>query len=156
MTIPFYGGCACGAIRYECTAEPLHMFCCHCRDCQQASGGPYSPAVLVPSKAFKLTRGSPRYYTTPSVSGGTHTRGFCADCGSRLLGAVDPASSFRQLEISLHIDRQGCHASRTASQKSLVSSVREIHHLSHQRLRTHLRGLSDNLLVIKYLSCLVV
>ena len=29
MTIPFYGGCACGAIRYECTAEPLHMFCCH-------------------------------------------------------------------------------------------------------------------------------
>ena len=94
MTIPFYGGCACGAIRYGCTAEPLHMFCCHCRDCQQASGGPYSPAVLVPSKAFKLTHGSPRYYATPSVSGGTHTRGFCADCGSRVLGAVNPASSF--------------------------------------------------------------
>jgi hypothetical protein len=94
MTIPFYGGCACGAIRYECTAEPLEMFCCHCRDCQQAGGGPYSPAVLVPSKAFKLTRGSPRYYSTPSAAGGTHTRGFCAECGSWILGAVDPALPF--------------------------------------------------------------
>jgi hypothetical protein len=94
MTIPFYGGCACGAIRYECTAEPLEMFRCHCRDCQQATGGPYSPAVLVPSKAFKLTRGLPKYYAVPSVAGGTHTRGFCPDCGSRLLGAVDPSSPF--------------------------------------------------------------
>jgi hypothetical protein len=91
---PFYGGCACGAIRYECTAEPLTMFCCHCRDCQQASGGPYAPAILVPSNAFKITQGSPRYYTTSSAAGGTHTRGFCPDCGSRLLGAVDPSSAF--------------------------------------------------------------
>ena len=25
----FSGGCACGAIRYECTAEPAMMFKCH-------------------------------------------------------------------------------------------------------------------------------
>ena len=94
MTIPFSGGCACGAIRYECTAEPLEMFRCHCRDCQRASGGAYSPAILVPSKAFKLTRGSPKHYSTPSAAGGTHTRGFCSECGSRLLGAIDPTSPF--------------------------------------------------------------
>ena len=33
MAVPFTGGCACGAIRYECTAEPLYMGNCHCRDC---------------------------------------------------------------------------------------------------------------------------
>jgi hypothetical protein len=53
----FGGGCACGAIRYECAAEPIVMFNCHCRDCQRASGGPYSAVVYVPAKAFKITKG---------------------------------------------------------------------------------------------------
>jgi len=30
------GGCECGAVRYECAAEPLLMFNCHCRACQQS------------------------------------------------------------------------------------------------------------------------
>lgn len=32
------GGCACGAIRYECTAEPVAAMHCQCRDCQHSSG----------------------------------------------------------------------------------------------------------------------
>jgi hypothetical protein len=32
------GGCACGAIRYEISAEPLAMNHCQCRDCQRKSG----------------------------------------------------------------------------------------------------------------------
>ncbi len=94
MKIPFQGGCACGAIRYECTAEPLAMFCCHCRDCQRATGGPYAAAVLVPSASFKITQGTPRYYSSPSTMMGQHTRGFCPECGSRLLGAVQPGAPF--------------------------------------------------------------
>ncbi len=39
MKIPFTGGCVCGAIRYECSAEPIMMFKCHCRDCQHVTGG---------------------------------------------------------------------------------------------------------------------
>ena len=70
------------------------MFCCHCRDCQQAGGGPYSPAVLVPSDAFKLTQGSPKYFASPSEAGGAHTRGFCADCGSRVIGVIAPGLPF--------------------------------------------------------------
>jgi hypothetical protein len=86
MKTPFTGGCACGAIRYECTAEPMVMFQCHCRDCQRASGGPHSCVVIVPAKSFKLTQGSLRYHFTQSAAVGRHKRGFCGDCGSRISG----------------------------------------------------------------------
>lgn len=86
MKIPFTGGCACGTIRYECTAKPLAMFQCHCRDCQRASGGACSCVVLMSADAFKLTRGAPRYHFTGSGAVGDHKRGFCAECGSRLTG----------------------------------------------------------------------
>jgi hypothetical protein len=87
MTIPFSGGCACGAIRYECTAEPFAMFRCHCRDCQRATGGPSAFVVYVPAKAFKVTQGVLRHFHTPSLAGGHNKRGYCADCGSPISGA---------------------------------------------------------------------
>src|SRR5689334_4541051 len=82
INTPFSGGCACGAIRYESTAAPLMMLHCHCRDCQRSSGGPFSSFVVVPSDAFKLVQGAPRFYASPSEMGGLTRRGFCAECGS--------------------------------------------------------------------------
>ncbi len=90
MTLPITGGCACGAIRYESSAEPILMFNCHCRDCQQATGGASANAVIFPAEAFRFTRGTPRYHETSGISGGRHKRGFCADCGSRLTGGENP------------------------------------------------------------------
>ncbi|MEO6995234.1 MAG: GFA family protein [Lacunisphaera sp.] len=59
---------------------------CHCRDCQRTSGGPYSPAVVVPISAFRVTKGTIQHFETPSLAGGHNLRGFCAKCGSRLTG----------------------------------------------------------------------
>ena len=84
MTPPINGGCACGAIRYECSAAPLAMLRCHCRDCQRATGGGHASYVILPAESFRLTRGSPRYHFTESVAMGLQRRGFCAECGSRL------------------------------------------------------------------------
>jgi hypothetical protein len=86
MKLPFTGGGACGAIRYECTAEPRDMFQCHRRDCQRASGGAGNYGVIVPADSFKFTRGPPPYHFTASAAVGHHKRGFCAGCGSRLTG----------------------------------------------------------------------
>jgi hypothetical protein len=52
MSTNFTGGCACGAIRYEVSAEPIVMFNCHCRDCQKTTGGPYTGHVR-PSQRFQ-------------------------------------------------------------------------------------------------------
>jgi hypothetical protein len=94
MKIPFTGGCVCGEIRYEVNARPLMMLKCHCRDCQQVSGGPYVPVVLVLLRAFSITKGLVQHYATPSLAGGHNKRGFCPKCGSRLTGAESPERGF--------------------------------------------------------------
>jgi hypothetical protein len=95
MKTPFTGGCICGAIRYECSAQPeeIKMLKCHCRDCQRVTGGPYTPVVYVPAKTFKITKGTPRYHATPSESHGENKRSFCPECGSRLTGGERPGGT---------------------------------------------------------------
>jgi hypothetical protein len=77
------GGCMCGAVRYECAADPIFMGNCHCRDCQQSTGGAYTPAIGVPRVAVKIT-GDVRYFESKADSGSMAKRGFCPNCGSRL------------------------------------------------------------------------
>jgi hypothetical protein len=56
MKIPFTGGCMCGAIRYECSTEPLAMGICHCRDCQRATGSAFAAALMLPRNAVTIIR----------------------------------------------------------------------------------------------------
>ena len=84
MVAPFSGGCRCGAVRYEVSAEPIAVMDCHCRDCQYASGGSHTTAVVVPATAFKITKGTPKRYASKGDSGRDIARGFCAECGSPL------------------------------------------------------------------------
>ncbi len=84
MNVPFFGGCACGAVRYECSAEPLAMVNCHCRDCQRAGGAGFSPTLVVSAAAFKLPKGEPRFHSVRADSSHTATRAFCAECGAPL------------------------------------------------------------------------
>jgi hypothetical protein len=94
MKLPITGGCVCGAVRYELSAEPMLMLKCHCRDCQHITGSGFAPAFLVPAEAFRLTRGQLRYYSTSSIRRGKHKRGFCSECGSRITGGeFEPGES---------------------------------------------------------------
>ncbi len=38
MSVPREGGCACGAVRYRLTSDPLFTHCCHCLNCQRQTG----------------------------------------------------------------------------------------------------------------------
>lgn len=88
MSAPFTGGCACGSIRFASQAEPLHMFNCHCRDCQYASGSGYVAAMLVPVDAFQLLKGTPRYFERTHADGTSISRGFCPECGTPLFAKL--------------------------------------------------------------------
>src|SRR4051812_29546423 len=85
MANTFSGRCLCGAVTYECTAEPIVMGNCHCRDCQRATGGAYAPGLLFP-RAAVVIRGEVRYFDVVGDSGDSISRGFCPTCGSRLFG----------------------------------------------------------------------
>ena len=109
MRLPFSGGCACGAIRYECSAEPLVSSNCHCRECQHASGSAFSANLIVPAAAFTVTKGEPTFYQVAGASGQLVSRGFCSVCGSPLfaraaalpdivvikVGSLDDPSEYR-------------------------------------------------------------
>jgi len=77
------GGCACGAIRYQCSAEPIFSGHCYCRDCQRKSGTAFSSGLVVPIDAVKI-EGEARYYEVTAASGMKRKLGFCATCGSPL------------------------------------------------------------------------
>ena len=78
------GGCTCGAIRYECDADPVIMLNCHCRDCQRANGSAYAAVLAVP-QATLLLHGELRYHRVIAASGKAIERGFCANCGSQVM-----------------------------------------------------------------------
>jgi hypothetical protein len=89
MPTSFTGGCACGAIRYECAAQPIIALNCHCRDCQRASGSAYASIVAVPAPAFQFLKGEPKYHAVKADNGHTMRRGFCPECGSPLVAKAD-------------------------------------------------------------------
>lgn len=91
MKVPFSGGCACGAIRYNCLSEPLFSMNCHCRDCQRETGSAYAPVIGVSKASFTIIQGTPRSFEVIADSGFPTRRLFCGDCGSRLWG--EPGSS---------------------------------------------------------------
>jgi len=75
------GQCLCGAVRYAFEGDPLFVFLCHCRDCQQSSGSLVHYGVIVPEAQLKC-EGELRAYSKRSDAGREITREFCPTCGS--------------------------------------------------------------------------
>lgn len=82
------GGCVCGAVRYECDAEPVLVAHCHCRDCQRSSGAAMSTVFAVPRAAFHQLEGKTSSYRYTGDSGNPVTRHFCPGCGAPLFSDV--------------------------------------------------------------------
>ena len=87
MKLPLTGGCVCGSVRYEVTAEPISVYACHCTDCQRITSSAFSIGVVVPDEAFRLTGNDPR--SAPggvTAAGRVKSRLVCSDCGTWMFG----------------------------------------------------------------------
>ena len=75
-----FGGCLCGAVRYEVNGPLRNVINCHCNMCQRLHGGfgPHSKARKVDITITK--NDGLAWYKTSNVA----QRGFCRECGSSL------------------------------------------------------------------------
>ena len=89
MVAPFTGGCACGAVRYEASAEPRAFVMCHCRDCQYAAGGGTGNVLAMARADVTVTAGEDKVkvYESAAYSGNHAFRSFCGDCGTPLFAS---------------------------------------------------------------------
>jgi hypothetical protein len=76
---PYEGGCQCGQVRWRATAAPLNVRVCHCRLCQQATGGPFFARAMFALDAFSRTGEVTSWPTSPRLM-----RHSCARCGTPL------------------------------------------------------------------------
>jgi hypothetical protein len=83
MSETYKGGCACGAVRYEISGEPVFQNHCQCRDCQQESGTGHGSFLTFMRDGVKLT-GAATHWDIVADSGNVKTRAFCPTCGSPL------------------------------------------------------------------------
>ena len=78
------GGCHCGAVRYEMTAEVAHHALCHCIDCRKASGAPATAWAMAAADQVTIT-GEPLTYASSEHG----RRLFCGACGTSLFYTND-------------------------------------------------------------------
>lgn len=78
-----HGGCLCGAIRYEASAEPILTRTCWCRTCQYLASGNSTINVVFPKDAVTFT-GPLKDFASSADSGNRMHRGFCPDCGTHI------------------------------------------------------------------------
>lgn len=80
MTKPYTGGCACGAIRYSMSGEPLFSNHCQCRDCQRESGTGHGSYITF-ARQDVTVNGNAAHWDMTGDSGNVKTRAFCPRCG---------------------------------------------------------------------------
>lgn len=81
MTEPYTGGCACGAVRYEVTGEPVDMNHCQCRQCQRDSGTGHASHLTFVGAPFTVT-GDASHWIMVGEMGTRKQRAFCPTCGA--------------------------------------------------------------------------
>lgn len=55
--VPITGGCTCGTVRYQLAGLPLFTHACHCLDCQERTGRPYSLTTFVLHNDLSILKG---------------------------------------------------------------------------------------------------
>ncbi|WP_196257682.1 GFA family protein [Pelagibacterium limicola] len=80
--ITYTGGCACGAIRYGASTEPVSQNHCQCLDCQKRSGTGHGSYLSFMQPAADLVTGQSSQWTVTADSGNDKTHHFCPICGT--------------------------------------------------------------------------
>ena len=78
------GSCFCGLVEYAAEVDEGSIGLCHCRDCQIFSGSAFRTSGIAPQKNFRITKGSPKFFSKIADSGAVRRMVFCGECGTHL------------------------------------------------------------------------
>lgn len=76
------GGCACGAVRYRTTGQPVRAAACHCRYCQLRSGSAFGLSVYFDVDRVHHLSGDLSDHSFQTESDRRFTTRFCPRCGT--------------------------------------------------------------------------
>ncbi|MGH8026935.1 MAG: GFA family protein [Pseudoxanthomonas sp.] len=82
MSQTYTGGCACGAIRYRISGEPIFSNDCQCRDCQHRSGTGHGSYLTFARADLQDLQGEATHWSVAGDSGNTKSHSFCPVCGA--------------------------------------------------------------------------
>jgi hypothetical protein len=80
MGVAREGGCACGAVRYRLTSNPLFVHCCHCLNCQRQTGSAFVINLLIEADHVELLAGDSQPVDVPRDDGSKQRIYRCPDC----------------------------------------------------------------------------
>jgi len=80
MSVEREGGCACGAVRYRVTSDPLFVHCCHCLNCQRQTGSAFVINILIEADRVELLAGEPQRVDVPRDDGSMQQVFRCPAC----------------------------------------------------------------------------
>jgi hypothetical protein len=86
MQHAYTGQCECAAVQFDCKAQPLGMYNCHCKGCQMIAGAAYMRLVVMRSDMVEID--GLLQQVRPSVAQDQHgPRLCCALCGKVLFAS---------------------------------------------------------------------
>jgi hypothetical protein len=77
---PAEGGCACGAVRYRLTSEPMFTHCCHCLNCQRQTGSAFVLNLLIEADRVEPLGEPPQPVDAPRDDGSVQRIFRCPTC----------------------------------------------------------------------------
>ena len=80
MSVQLEGGCACGAVRYRLTSDPLFTHCCHCLNCQRQTGSAFVINLLIEADRVEVLSGAPQPVEAPRDDGSKQLIFRCPTC----------------------------------------------------------------------------
>jgi hypothetical protein len=78
--VPLTGGCNCGKVRFRMQSAPMITHCCHCRNCQKASGSAFAINAMIETERLTIVAGTPQLFEGPENQKEVQ----CSDCGFTL------------------------------------------------------------------------
>jgi hypothetical protein len=78
------GGCACGAVRYEVSGEPIFVNNCHCSLCQRQTGSTSVVNMFYEAESLTPLSGETTQHVLKTGSGRDNVVTRCAACGTAM------------------------------------------------------------------------